>query len=89
MGTSVVGPEPRNPFRVASKVLHAERLELNVDDPKAGALGAAIAVVVAFTYRQRVRSGGRGQLGEMLAEASNSLGELGIAPSLPSSSSDH
>jgi AcrR family transcriptional regulator len=68
------------------QALIAERLQLAVDDPKTGALGAAIAGVVAFTYRQWVLSGGRGQLDEMLAEAFNSLGELGIAPSVPSSS---
>jgi AcrR family transcriptional regulator len=48
--------------------LVAERLELAPDDPKAGAMGAAIAGVVGFTYQGWVTSRGQDPLGDLLAQ---------------------
>jgi AcrR family transcriptional regulator len=63
------------------QTLVAERLGLAADDTRAGALGAAIAGLVSFTYRQWVRERGRRPLGEMLAEAFDSLSDLDKSPS--------
>jgi AcrR family transcriptional regulator len=60
------------------QVLIAERLGLDDADPRAGALGAALAGMVGFTYRRWVQSSGTGPLGDMLAEAFDSLGDLHI-----------
>jgi AcrR family transcriptional regulator len=47
--------------------LIAERYGLPADDPRAGALGAAVSGIVAYTYGTWVDAGGRTSLSELLA----------------------
>jgi AcrR family transcriptional regulator len=61
----------------AFQPLIADRLGLEADDPRVGPLAAAIAGVVSFVYRQWVKERGSRSLSEMLAEAFDSLGDLG------------
>jgi TetR/AcrR family transcriptional regulator, regulator of mycofactocin system len=58
------------------QVLVAERLGIDATSDRAGALGAAIAGVVGYTFHQWVIKGGRVPLGTMLAEAFDSLNDL-------------
>jgi AcrR family transcriptional regulator len=58
------------------QVLVAERLGIDATSTRAGALGAAIAGVVSYTYHQWVLDGGRIPLGTMLADAFDSLNDL-------------
>jgi AcrR family transcriptional regulator len=58
------------------QTLIAERLGVEADDTRVGALASAIAGVVSFIYRQWVAERGRRPLAEMLAEAFDSLGDL-------------
>jgi hypothetical protein len=60
--------------------LAAERLQIPVDDPRAGVLGVAIASVVAFTYRGWVLDEGRQPLGKLLAHAFETLRDLDAVP---------
>ena len=54
----------------------AERLGIDMFDPKAGALGAAFSGLVAYSYQRWVAEGGTGSLAEMLAESFAVLSEL-------------
>jgi len=61
------------------QMLIAERLGIDSSDQRAGALGAALAAMVGFTYQRWVQSSGVTPLGDMLAEAFDSLGDLRVA----------
>lgn len=54
----------------------AERLGIDQIDPKAGALGATFAGLVAYSYQRWVAEGGTGSLADMLAESFGVLSEV-------------
>ena len=56
--------------------LVAERLGVTPDDARAGALGAALAGVVGFTYGRWVEDGGQGRLDEMVTGAFRALADF-------------
>jgi AcrR family transcriptional regulator len=58
------------------QALMAERLGIDEFDPKAGALGAAISGLIAFTFSRWVSEGGVGSLADMLTESFAALSEF-------------
>jgi AcrR family transcriptional regulator len=60
----------------AFQAIIAERLGIEEVDPKAGALGAAFAGLVTYTFSRWVAGGGTGSLADMLAGSFAVLSEL-------------